>query len=281
MRSLGLVLLALSLVLGGFAVWGLRHVSGARAAPAPSSVAEILVVVAARPIAAGEKLTPEAVRLQAWPKGATPPGAMTSVGQATAGAPIALSAIAANEPILKSRISGPGARPTLSGVIQPGMRAASIRVDDIMGVAGFVLPGDFVDVLVTRPEGSATAETLRTDTLFEGVRVLAVDQIASEGKNDPVVAKAATVELTPAQAQKLTLARQVGTVSLVLRGTADPTGGAGMRPIRTADLSPYGPLKAATPAAPRPRRIAAATPRGPSIQIYRGGAADTVAVRSE
>jgi pilus assembly protein CpaB len=267
------------MVLGGVAVWGLRSISGAHAQPAPrAAVAASLVVVAARPIAAGERLVPAALRLQAWPAGAHPPGAFSAIGQAANGAPIALTPIAANEPILKNRISGPGVRPTLSGVIQPGMRAASIRVDDVMGVAGFVLPGDFVDVLVTRTEGAATAEALRTDVLFEGVRVLAVDQVSSEGKNEPVVAKAATIELTPQQAQKLALARQVGTVSLALRGTADPVGTSSRGAVRVADLGFGGPPRVAVRT---PARRAVRTVSGHTIQIYRGGAEATVAVRAE
>lgn len=279
MRTVGLVLLAFAVVLGGIAVWGLRSISGAQAQPAPRpALAQSELVVAARPIAAGERLVPAALRLQAWPAGASPPGAFQSIGQAANGAAIALTAIAANEPILKNRISGPGVRPTLSGVIQPGMRAASIRVDDVMGVAGFVLPGDFVDVMVTRTEGAATAESLRTDLLFEGVRVLAVDQVSSEGKDEPVVAKAATIELTPQQAQKLALARQVGTVSLALRGTADPVGGGGHGAVRVADLGGGGPPRVAARAAPR-RAVRAAS--GPTMKIFRGGAEATVAVRAE
>jgi pilus assembly protein CpaB len=280
MRTVGLVLLAFAVVLGGIAVWGLRSISGAHAQPAPpAAVAASQLVVAARPIAAGERLVPAALKLQAWPAGAHPAGAFAAIGQAAAGAPIALTAIAANEPILKNRISGPGARPTLSGVIQPGMRAASIRVDDVMGVAGFVLPGDFVDVLVTRTEGAASAESLRTDVLFEGVRVLAVDQVSSQGKDEPVLAKAATIELTPEQAQKLALARQVGTVSLALRGTADPVGGTRRGAVRVADLGLGGPPRVASTRAPVRRTVRA--PGGPSMQIYRGGAEATVAVRAE
>src|SRR4051794_35687222 len=103
MRTVGLVLLAFAGGLGGIAVWGLRSISGAHAQPAPpAALAQSQVVVAARPIAAGERLVPAALKLQAWPAGAHPAGAFQSVGQAASGAPIALTAIAANEPILKN-----------------------------------------------------------------------------------------------------------------------------------------------------------------------------------
>lgn len=280
MRSVGLVLLALSILLGGVAVWGLRSLSGARAEPVAAQAAapRTMVVVAARPIGVGERVDTLDLRLQPWPAEAVPPGAYKTVAEAVQGQRIALGPIAANEPILKNRISGPGARPSLSGVIQPGMRAAAIRVDDVAGVAGFVLPGDFVDVLVTRQAGDGP-EGLRTDVLLEGVRVLAVDQISNTDKDSPVVAKAATVELTPAQSQKLALARQVGQLSLALRGTADPVSAVGGRGIRVADL---GFAAAASPAARGVRTARrAAAPSGPGMQIYRAGAPVEVAVRAE
>jgi pilus assembly protein CpaB len=207
------------------------------------------------------------------------------VGELTGGNPrLALAPIAANEPILPQRISGPGGRATLSGVIRTGMRAATIRVDDVMGVAGFVLPGDFVDVLVTRDDGEDSSKKMRTDILLESVRVLAVDQTASGEKNDPVVAKAATIEVSPEQAQKLALAGQVGTLSLALRGAEDPlssAGAAAARTVRTADLRLKGVGQA-----DRPGRVirTGAWSRGASgsnVQIYRAADASSVRVKPE
>ena len=280
MRSVGLVLLALSILLGGVAVWGLRSLSGAHAEPAPqASAPRTAILVAARPIAVGEKIGELDLKLVAWPAEALPAGAFKAPAEVLQGGRVALGPIAVNEPILKDRISGPGARPTLSGVIQPGMRAAAIRIDDVNGVAGFVLPGDFVDVLVTRPEGM-DSNSQRTDLLLQGVRVLAVDQLSSQGKTDPVVAKAATVELTPLQSQKLALARQTGVLSLSLRGTADPVAPVAIAAVRSADLGGYAPRPAAAPA--RVVRVAQARPAGPQIQVYRGSAeAALVPVRSE
>lgn len=286
MRSVGLALLALSLVLGAVALWGLKNFSSAKAAPAPVTqvAATTTVVVASRPIAFGEALGPAVLKAQPWPADAVPPGSFRSVAELVANSPrLALAPIAANEPILPQRISGPGGRATLSGLIRTGMRAASIRVDDVMGVAGFVLPGDFVDVLVTRREGDAANQIMRTDILLEGVRVLAVDQTAAETKNDPVVAKAATVEVTPAQAQKIALAGQVGTLSLALRGNQDPLSSAGaVRTIRTADLRVNG-MGQASDGSGRARvyRVASRAAQGPSIQVYRANEATSVRVRSE
>jgi pilus assembly protein CpaB len=215
--------------------------------------------------------------------GAAPTGAFRSLEEVVGdGRRVALTPILPNEPILAGRISGPGGRATLAGVIRPGMRASTIRVDDVMGVAGFVLPGDFVDVLLTRPDG-ADREVMRTDLLLQGVRILAVDQLADQAKDSPVVAKAATIEVTPAQAQKLALAGQVGTLALALRSAAEPlaTGGAVASAIRTSDLGGAQP-RGFAPAAAAPIRIARRAPApGPSIQIWRGSEASSVAVRRE
>lgn len=272
MRNIGFVLLLVAVLLGGFVVLGIRHMNAARATPG-SNVPQTTVVVASRTIGFGEPITAEVLRLQAWPQGAAPQGAFTSVAQVTAQKRVALGPIAANEPLLLTRVSGPGGRATLSGVIREGMRATTIRVNDVFGVAGFVLPGDFVDVLITRQDGDRNNADMRTDVLLRSVRVLAVDQLANENKNDPVVAKAATIEVTPEQAQKLALAAQVGTLSLALRGTVDPLASdkdGAPTTVRTADLRLLG---APAPAAPKATRAAPrrrAGPAGPTIQIFRG-----------
>jgi pilus assembly protein CpaB len=281
MRNLGFVLLAVSVLLGAITVIGLRHMSASRAAEPRLHAAT--VVVASRPIGFGEELTPDLLRVQAWPNDAKPQGSFETVGQVTAQRRVALGPIAANEPILTARVSGPGGRATLSGVIRVGMRATTIRVNDVFGVAGFVLPGDFVDVLITRDDGGRTTqESKRTDVLLRSIRVLAVDQLANQNKNDPVVAKAATIEVTPEQAQKLALAAEVGTLSLALRGTVDPLS-TGQDPapttVRTADLKLDG-LKAPAPAAPHKVVVRAARPAfvGSTIQIFRGSDASVARV---
>lgn len=275
MRRLGLMLLALSLALGAAATWGLRLLSGSPAeasAPAPPQGS---VVVAARPIGYGEALTPAALRIQPWPAGAAPQGAFRSVAELGGPTRYALAPIAVNEPILRQKITGAGGRATLSGLIRPGLRASAIRVDDVMGVAGFVLPGDFVDVLVTRKAGE---DLMRTDILLRGVRVLAVDQMASATRNDPLVARAATIEVSPEQAQKLALAAAVGSLSLALRGAQEglppPGPGPAARTIHERDLT-----VAAAPFASRPARTGRrARPSGPAVQLYLGAQARTVPV---
>jgi pilus assembly protein CpaB len=287
MRSIGLALVALSILFGSAALWGLKVLgaSHAEAGPAATPIPRTFVVVAARSIGFGEAITPDALKIQPWPDGAAPAGAFRTVGQLTgAGRRLALAPIAANEPILAQRISGPGGRATLAGLIRPGFRASTIRVDDVLGVAGFVLPGDSVDVLVTRPDGSDKTQ-MRSDVLLRGVRVLAVDQLADQDKNKPVVAKAATLEVTGPQAQKIALASQVGALSLSLRSAEEPAAGAAgaTTSIRIADLrdgADGAPVRTAPRGLHHLRRGPSA-PEGPSMQVYHGAEISRVHVAAE
>ncbi|HEV2530973.1 Flp pilus assembly protein CpaB [Phenylobacterium sp.] len=287
MRSVGLVLVALSILLGSAALWGLKVLGASRAeaGPAAAPIPRTELVVAARPIGFGEAITPDALKVQPWPAGAAPAGAFRSIGQVTgAGRRLALAPIAANEPILAERVSGPGGRATLAGLIRPGYRASTLRVDDVLGVAGFVLPGDSVDVLVTRPDGADKTQ-MRSDVLLRGVRVLAVDQLADQDKNKPVVAKAATLEVTAIQAQKIALASQVGALSLALRSAEDPVAGAPgeASSIRVADLrdgADGAPVRSG-PHRPHRGHRGASAPDGPSVQVYRGSEVTRVSVAAE
>ena len=133
-----------------------------------------------------------------------------------------LSAIETNEPILKWKITGPGQRASLSAIIDNGMKAVTIRVNDVFGVAGFVLPGDRVDVLLTRSE-SGNDKKQFTDVLLQNVRVLGIDQLADDRTEKTAVAKAVTLEVATQDAQKLVLAGTVGSLSLTLRPAGSTT----------------------------------------------------------
>jgi pilus assembly protein CpaB len=147
----------------------------------------------------------------------------------------------ANEPIIATKITGPGQKATLSAIIEEGMRAVTIRVNDVDGVAGFVLPGDRVDVLMTR----AANETGSTDVVLQNIRVLGIDQLADEQTDKPVIAKAVTLEVDMVSAQKLALASTAGNLSLVLRKAGDSADDASRR-ITLIDI---GKQNAATPEA--------------------------------
>jgi pilus assembly protein CpaB len=132
----------------------------------------------------------------------------------TGGKRVVLAAIEINEPILAVKITGPGQRATLSAVLHEGMKAVTIRVNDVEGVAGFVLPGDRVDIALTRLDGKGGATT---DVVLQNAQVLAIDQSADERTAAPSVAKSVTLEVDTVAAQKLGLAAQLGSLSLMLR----------------------------------------------------------------
>ncbi|CDX20651.1 Flp pilus assembly protein CpaB [Mesorhizobium sp. ORS 3324] len=185
------------------------------------------IVVAAAPLKFGDALSVDKLREIAWPAGAVPAGAFKTIKDALAGNGTrqALQTISVNEPVLASKITGPGQRATLSAVLGEGMKAVSIRVNDVLGVAGFVFPGDRVDVLLTRTVHSNDGpDKSFVDVLLQSVKVLAVDQVADESKENPQVVKAVTVEVSTKDAQKLTLAAGAGQLSLALRQAAASKG---------------------------------------------------------
>jgi pilus assembly protein CpaB len=177
------------------------------------------IVVATKPLRFGNELSSSSLREVSWPEEALPAGAFRSISDImdAGGRRVVLTAIDPNEPILSSKITGPGQRATLSATLQDGMRAFTIRVNDVEGVAGFVLPGDRVDVALTRQKDANGKDHSSTDIVLQNTRVLAIDQIADERNDKPAVVKAVTLEVDTAGAQKLSLAASVGTLSLMLR----------------------------------------------------------------
>jgi pilus assembly protein CpaB len=191
------------------------------------------IVVAEKPLRFGDELVAASLREVPWPEGALPPGAFAKIPELVAGKRVVVLPMQANEPVLASKITGPGQRATLSAVIQPGMKAVTIRVNDVEGVAGFVLPGDHVDVVLTR---QVDKDTATNDVVLENARVLAIDQQADATAFKPSVAKAVTLEVEVADAQKLALAATVGTLSLMLRKAGETVADKSRR-VTLADLS--------------------------------------------
>jgi pilus assembly protein CpaB len=181
------------------------------------------IVIATQPLRYGQDLGIAHLKEIDWPAGNIPTGAFGSIGELLKSGErrVVLSAIEVNEPILKWKITGPGQRASLSALIEPGMKAVTVRVNDVLGVAGFVLPGDRVDVLLTKTEraGGADRDPSKTftDVILQHVRVLGVDQLADDRTETPSVVKAVTLELSTTDAQRVTLAASMGTLSLMLR----------------------------------------------------------------
>jgi pilus assembly protein CpaB len=235
------------------------------------------VVVAAQPLARGVLLTPGVLKVASYPSTAVPVGAFTNLQQLTAGGERrVLHNLSANEPIMPDSVTLPGGKASLSAQLTPGMRAVTFRSNDVAGVAGFVLPGDRVDVMLTRSvAGGGGEDNTITQVVAGNVKVLGVDQAIDEHMDKPTVAKAITLELTPDQAQALPLAESLGSVSLALRHISDEL------PVRrtvttVSDLGAGGyraapTYRAATPAGPLTTiRHAVARAMGSTVRVTRG-----------
>jgi len=173
------------------------------------------IVVAQKPLRFGMQLQKDYLREIAWPQADLPKGAFAKIDAVlSAGKRVVLAPIEINEPVLAVKITGPGQRATLSALVAPGMKAVTIRVNDIGGVGGFVLPGDRVDVVMTRQLDKGAAST---EVVLQNVRVLAIDQLADTRTDKPSIAKAVTLEVDTRDAQKVWLAASVGNLSLLLR----------------------------------------------------------------
>ena len=209
------------------------------------SVATRKVVVAKSPLRFGNPITPQTLREVEWPGDAIPANTFSSIADLTGGGKrVVLASIETNEPIVGTKITGPGQKATLSAIIEDGMKAVTIRVNDVDGVAGFVLPGDRVDVLMTRHEENSGS----SDVVLQSVRVLGIDQLADERAEKPTIAKAVTLEVDTVSAQKLALAAAAGNLSLVLRKAGDSADEASRR-ITLTDIGPRSAVTAAgTPA---------------------------------
>lgn len=291
-RRQSLIALGIALVLGLLAVYlanAFLTQTEQRAQVSQAGTAKI--AVAAVPLDYGVDVTPEKIRFVDFPLASIPPGSFRNLNELLPAGKrrVALRPMQVNEPILASKITGEGQTASIASLLPDGKRAAAVRINDVSGVAGFIQPNDAVDVLVTRQAGTANNDTQLTDVLLQNVRVIAIDQDAKGADGKPVIAKTATLEVDPLDAQKLALAQQVGTLSLVLRKPGDEQNALRVETISLGDLrySLYGGARnpAAAPAFYRPaaprtvvRRVAPRAPvaraaparRTNSVQIVRG-----------
>jgi len=179
------------------------------------------LVVAAQPMRRGASVEASKLKVIDWPTGAVPQGAFPTIDDIiVAGAEPrhVISSIEVGEPILAIKITGPGQRAIMSASLTPGLKAVSIRVNDVLGVGGFVLPGDRVDIMLT--QGGRRGNDSSTDVLLQGVKVLAIDQLADDRSDKPSVVRTVTLEVSTQEGQKLTLAQSIGILSLALRNFA-------------------------------------------------------------
>ncbi len=222
------------------------------------------IVVAAADVSLGQRLAPEMLTLADWPAGGLPQGHV--LDPAKLAGRVLKTSLLRGEPLTESKLAPVGTMGGLSAVIAEGKRAITVRVNDVIGVAGFALPGNFVDVIVStqkdEPTGAAAGpasakEPFISKIVLERILVLAVAQEVNRDDTKPRVVNAVTLEVTPEQAEHLDLARSVGTLSLALRNQVDPKAAVTLgatkvsllgEPVPAAPLAPPKPVAAARPA---------------------------------
>jgi pilus assembly protein CpaB len=275
-RTNNVIILFLAIVMGGMAAFLARNWLQAHSYVSSAAEPATTIVVATKPLGFGVAVTADNIAEIPWAAKALPEGAFVSKEDLLKdGRRVVLAPLASNEPVLRSKVTGPGQRASLSSLLQDGNRAVTVRVDDIRGVAGFILPGDFVDVVLIKSDDERVRRENYSDILLQHVKVLAIDQLASERQEQPTVAKAVTLEVTTEQAQKILLATNIGKLSLILRQPGE-AGTASNRRITERDLGtvrvPDEP-PVVRPIAPPPPPVAAPARRPANtatVAIVRG-----------
>ena len=204
------VFVAIALILGAIAAFvtarwmNVGQASGAK------------VVIITQPVKAGKNITTDQIKAVVWPGSAVPQGAFTSATKVVGR--VARVSMIPGEPVLPGKLAPKGATGGLSSIIPEGKRAITVKVNEVIAVAGFALPGSYVDVLVN---GKDPNKRTFSRTVLSRVKVLAVDQVTTGDPDKPKVVNAVTLELTPHESEKLDLARNIGRLSLVLRNELD------------------------------------------------------------
>lgn len=282
MRSRGLLMLFIALIAGLAAVFlatrWMQSQGGEKGR----------IAVANADIMLGGRLSPEMIRMTEWPTGSVPAGSFNDAKELEGR--VVLVSMQRGEPLTETRLAPIGTKGGLSAVVPEGKRAITVRVNDVVGVAGFALPGTFVDVMVnTQEEGTQRndRDNSISKIVLERILVLAVAQEAGRDTTKPMVVNAVTLEVTPEEAELLDLARSVGTLSLVLRNQTDlksevaSTSGAtkaellGQKkaPAVEEAIAPAKPVRRYKPVAPAPKiALAPLAPIAPKncVEVIRG-----------
>ena len=258
LRALGLLLLAaiLALVAAFYAAgWASRQ----------ATPATVKVLVAAVDVEMGSKITLPMLSSVDWPSAAIPPDSFTDIKALQDR--VTRVSLLKGEPVVERKLAPSGTQGGLSAVIADGKRAMTVRVNDVVGVAGFALPGNYVDVMVNaqqdkQPGGGEATQISKA--VLEHVLVLAVAQEAGRDDTKPKLVNAVTLELSLEDSEKLDLARNVGTLSLVLRNQVDT------RTVRTAGATKqqlFGASDAKLPVVATVRRAVPAPPQRRVVSV--------------
>ena len=213
LKRRGVLLIFLSLLMAGGAAFVANEWIAAAVMPDKSAKENSAQVVAAAvPIPFATKVEERHLKLVEMPEGIMPEGFFATIEQVVG--QVSTTSISRGEILVAERFRPHSAGSTLAALVDENMRAVTVRVDDVVGVAGFLLPGNTVDVLASRKVSGKRAVT---ETILKNIKVLAVDQQASAEENEPVIVRAVTLEMLPKQAEELFRARTEGTIQLTLR----------------------------------------------------------------
>lgn len=215
-KKRSMMILVFSLLMGVGAAWVANNWVQARVLPAEAQDPNTAsIVAAALKVPYGTKVEPRHLTLIEIHKDSVPEDSYRDMDELVG--KVATQTVLRGEIMIRERFADHLGGSTLSAIVGPDMRAVAVRVNDVVGVAGFLLPGNRVDVVASRKERNQAIAT----TIVQDVKVLAVDQSTSIDKNDPVVVRAVTLEVTPQQAEALVKADQEGKIQLTLRNPVD------------------------------------------------------------
>jgi pilus assembly protein CpaB len=264
-KKRGLLLIMLSVVMGIAAAWTANRWVAAQVG-AGEEEPGAHVVAAAMQIPYGTKVEKRHLKYVEIPEGAAPAGIFTSDEDVIGS--VSTTDIARGEILIAERFARHDSGSTLAALVGENMRALTVRVNDVIGVAGFLLPGNRVDVLSARKEANRRAVT---ETILRNIKVLAVDQTASTDKNEPVIVRAVTLEMSPDQAEVLVKARTEGEIQLTLRNPLE------------AEPEPEPEPEPVVEAKPKPapvRRYTAPPKRSTTVEVIRGTKVDEKKTKS-
>ena len=275
MRGNNLIILSVAIVLGIVAALLARNWLASHARSNQAAIGTI--VVATKPLAFGSQLTADNTGEIPWSTAALPEGAFaTKEALLKDGRRMTLALIAKNEPILRGKITAANQPATLSSMLAPGKRAVTVRVDDVRGVAGFIQPGDLVDVVLIRTMAESRSNDSYSEVILQSAKVLAIDQITGERTEQPTIAKAVTLEVGVEEAQKILLATNIGRLSLILRQPAEAVADSVHR-VTERDLD-NRPAAAKMPVQPAPVPVVATPPPVPQPAPAKPAVRDTAQI---
>ncbi|MGD8341637.1 MAG: Flp pilus assembly protein CpaB [Gammaproteobacteria bacterium] len=257
------VMISLSLVMGMVAAWMASNWIQGTVEGQNAEMEMASVIAADLAIPFGTKVESRHLKVLEMPAEYVPAGSFSSVEEVVDR--VTVQPIVAGEILMSARFVNADDGSTLAPLITEKMRAVTVRVDDVIGVAGFLLPGNKVDVLSSRLEQNQRAVS---ETILRNIKVLAVDQTAAAEKNEPVIVRAVTLEVSPDDAEILVKSREEGSIQLTLRNPLDDE-----EEVVAEETPPPAPVAAPAPqpvAAPAPRRVAPAPSRAFPVTIIRG-----------